>query len=280
MKRKNARFRRKWILPVISILIAVILLMAFWNRNQNLTEQLEALQGGSRQADAAETAFFRAQLEDLVPPGLTEAELSEKTLQYMNDVNAAFFLGSRLGICSPFTLADFSAELDAENVRRARMAETGEVFFGPDRFDLRSYFNYRYSTLMSSLSNWLIENRDADLTDRAREFYKEQKDSFRELVRVDYELTDEQGTEEYSVQPEDFRLLERQDSELLEALSRSGIGERCALSDGRSVRKIHEEYEQLSFEQNEEYVLQAYLMSGGLQSLIRAIASGNPVTLP
>ena len=76
-----------------------------------------------------------------------------------------------------------------------------------------------------------------------------------------------------------FRLLERMDSELLEFLSSSQEHQKGTLSDGRVVVKIHEERKLLDFRENEEYVVQAYLLNGGLQKLIRTIAVGNPVMI-
>ena len=239
---------------------------------QPLLPQLEALTGGERTASTEEQAFFSEILSDVLPPDQAEQELAP----YLNEVNAAFFLGSRLGLCEPFTLDSFREEMEQENRNRAEMARKGEVYFGPDQFELRTYFNYRYSALVSGLNNWLIANRDEDLTSRGRDFYEQNRENFRQLIRVDYEV----DAVPASVRREDFRLLERQDPELLDFLSWNSAGQHGILRDGRKVVITNEQYETIPFEENQEYVIQGWLLEEGIRELLKTIAVGNPVTLP
>ena len=241
----------------------------------DLMTQLSQIEQGGQTASTEEIAFFQEYLSVQLTPGREQ----EETLDFVNQVHAAFLLGSKLNLCDPFTLESFQKEMEAENQLRAQMDATGEVYFGPQSFDLKGYFGYRYSNLMASLLTWITEHRDAALVEASHLFYERAEEGFQEVIWVEYDLTENGQTTHHTLKREDFRAVSQTEGELMDALDFGEDGVPVTLSDGRVVTRTHMELQLLPFEQNEAYIVQAYLLHERLDQLIREISIRNPVTL-
>ena len=264
----------RWLLAAAVVLV----LLAggfFWLRKETaraafpLLEELSALQA-DRTVSAEEQAFFAELLrKDGQDP------TAEAVQQYAAEINATFYLGSRMDLCEPFTYETLRYRTEAENNDRAMKKLTGQLYYGPDAFSEVGYFEYRYSRLHSDMITWLADRRDDAMTQAARDFYDTHQEQFTGVKSVTYQITEDGVTKTKTMDNTLFRTMGQSDPALMDCLERSEIGEKTELTDGtgRVVEKLEMETELLPFAEQERYVVEIWLAQEVLDALIGAVAA-------
>ena len=236
-----------------------------------LLRQLATL-SADRSISAEEYDFFAKLVEK---QGLDTDEKSVK--RYIAAVNAEFYLGSQMKVCEPFDYAVFQYRTQSENQDRAMKKVTGQLYYGPDSFTEESYFEYLHSRLRSDMLTWLVEHRDHDMIEGARNFFKSNEKRFAAIKKVTYELTQNGVTEEKVMEDTMFKTMGQSDPTLMDALEKCEIGEERTLQDGtgRSIKKLDVVTEITPFEEQEQYVVELWLNHEVLDKLIDAVAENS-----
>lgn len=259
---------------VVTIIFAVVaagLFMAHQTTRGDSFHMLKELStlSAEREISAEEYEFF-AKLARKQGRGEDEADVKA----YIGEINAEFYLGSRMEVCEPFDYAVFQYRTQAENTDRAMKKVNGQVYYGPDSFTEESYFEYIYSRLRSDILTWLVDNRDRDMERAAHRFYEAHKDQFTGIKTVTYEVTEDGVTEKKVMENTEFRTMGQSDPTLMDFLESAQVGDEKLLPDGtgRTVRKLDITTDLMPFQGQERYVVELWLVEDVLDELIHTIA--------
>lgn len=273
-KKKTEKYRKN--LRRLSVLILGICFMgiaACGKSHENAQE------GEKRKADPEEIAFFQEQVERNVSD-LSEEELEKATLQYMNEVNAVYWMGSELGICDPFDFSQLQKEWKEENQERESKEQSGEVYYGPDSLSLDVYFPYKYSALQSDIVREILDHRDEELVEDARKFYEENPEAFTKVTAVTYQSTVEGETTEYTITSDQFRAFGQSNPQLMDFLAMAEDGDEITINSGATehlVKKLGVTTEKVAFEENERTVVEMFLSHERFAEWIQQIAEKHGV---
>lgn len=279
-KKKNYKM---WLaVPVILIIVLAgfILLRTTETKKDISLSELKEEQGYIRKADREEYEFFKKLIERNLPEELPEEELDALIREKMNRSNAEFMLANQMGVCDPYTFEGFQKDMEHENEQRKLKKEKGEVFYGPVKFDLITYYNYISTNQKLDMVSLIVQNADTEVMDGARAYFEENSEKYLSVENINYLLTENGETKELSLKREEMSTLEKTDSILFEFLYYGEAEDTMKYSYNeiqRTVQIISVEYEELSFENNIERVVRDYVTNVYLENLIQRIEKNWPV---
>ena len=283
-KKKKKNYKMWLAVPVILLVVlAGIILLKTVNRKKDISlSQLQNEQGYIRKAGIEEYEFFKKLVERNLAEELSEEELDALVREKINRSNAEFMLANQMGLCEPYSFEKLQKDMEDENEQRKLKKEKGQVFYGPVKFDLITYYNYISTNQKLDMVSFITQNADTEVMDGARAYFEDNSEKYQAIENIRYLLTEDGKTEELSLKREDMSTLEKTDSILFEFLYYGEKDDTMKYSYGenqRTVQIISVEYEELSFENNIERVVRDYVTNVYLEDLIQRIEENWPVEL-
>lgn len=283
MKIQNKKSNKIWImLPVLLAiaLIGIILFKSSAQQEESLLEQMKDKQGYIRTVGLEEYEFFKKLVDRDLPEDVTEEELDARTREKVNRANAEFMLASWMDLYKPYSFESFQRDMENENSQRKIKKENNEVFYGPEKFDLITYYSYVSANLKLDMVSYITENADATVLDGAKAYFEEHADNYLTIKKICYLLTEDGNTQEMVLEREELSSLEKTDSTLFEFLyygKENDTMEYFYNEKQRTVQFLSVEYEELSLKNNIERVVRDYITNVYLEDWILKIEEENPV---
>ena len=286
MKKQTGKKKKNYKMWLVVSVILIIVLAGFTLLRTTETKkdislsELKEEQGYIRKADREEYEFFKKLIERNLPEELPEEELDALIREKMNRSNAEFMLANQMGVCDPYTFEGLQKDMEHENEQRKLKKEKGEVFYGPVKFDLITYYNYISTNQKLDMVSLIVQNADTEVMDGARAYFEENSEKYLSVENINYLLTENGETKELSLKREEMSTLEKTDSILFEFLYYGEAEDTMKYSYNeiqRTVQIISVEYEELSFENNIERVVRDYVTNVYLENLIQRIEKNWPV---
>lgn len=243
-------------------------------------DKLKAQQGYIRTVGTEEYEFFKKLVYRDSREELTEEELDTATKEKVNRVNAEFMLANQMGLCDPYSFESFQRDMENENTQRKLKKEKDEVFYGPEEFDLITYYNYVSGNLKLDMVSYITEHADSMIVNESEAYFEEHKENYKTINAIRYFLTENGEQEELVLERDEMSTLEKTDSELFEFLYNGEAGDTLEYvhdESERMVQIISTEYEELSFNNNMERVMRDYITNVYLEDWIQQIEEENPV---
>ena len=172
----------------------------------------------TRGMEPEEYDFYYDLVRRDLPADTGEAELAEKTREKAARAIAEFSLGQKLGLCQPYSFESLQRSMEKENEQRKLKKENGEVVYGPQKFELNTYFNYVVTNLKLDVVDAIEKGADDALKQKAKTYFEENRAEYQEISNIRYTITEGGKTEEKNLPREEMRTLERTDDQLFEFL--------------------------------------------------------------
>ncbi len=304
MKRADIKQKQghlsKWIIVAgffVAVAVCVSVLCAFSAANhdvqaapsQNLVRGLERKSGLIRTVGQDEFQFYQniSERDDTTRINSTNIEndqQSERNIQntkdFINRVNAEFYIANQLGLCEPYSFKSFQRGMEKENNLRKIKKERGEVFYGPEQFNLTSYYTYVSSNLKLKTADKIIQSADSKMVDEAKQYFAKNKAKYDSISNIRYELSENGTVTTKELKQSDFITLKTTDGELFDFLYRGKNGEEkeYSLNDRmRKVKILSKSMDQSTFENSESTVMRDYVTLVYYDWLVDTVAKNNPV---
>lgn len=249
-------------------------------KEDSLLETISSYQGYVRVVSQEEYDFYRYFVERDAGSKLSQEELDEKMNAYINQVNATFYLGNKLGLYEPYSFNLLQIRMEQENDNRKIKLEQGEAVYGLEQFDLNTYFQYELSNLEVDIQSYILEHCDTQILRQAEEYYDSNKENYVVRDMVEYQVTIGDETESVVADRTQLKLLGSADSGLADFLENADLNEtyedvrngkqRCIVVTGI-------EYQEINFKDNEMSAIENYIEAKLYPSLIDEVAKNNPV---
>lgn len=265
-------------------LLLVLACFAVWQwspkESTNVLKELQNKTGYIRTVGKEEYEFFEKLVKRDATEELSDKELEESTKAKINRVNAEFMLANQMGLCSPYSFESFLRDMENENSLRKLKKEKNEVFYGPESFNLITYYNYVSGNLKMDMVNFITENADKDVLNGAEQYFEDNKENYRTIEAISYVLTEDGNTNEKVLKREDMSSLEKTDAALFEFLYYGKENDTLQYVYNEILRDVKITlitYEELNFKNNKERVMRDYITNIYLEDLIRKTEEKNPV---
>lgn len=281
---QNGSGLKKWLVGIF-VLIAMVefaVLLLLPEEENPVLKELHAKNGYIRTVEREEYEFFRKIVYRDALEELTESELEAKTKEKINRANAEFLLGNQMGLCGPYSFESFQIDMENENIQRKLKKENNEVFYGPEEFDLSTYYAYVSSNLKMDMVSFITDHADEKMIKDAKAYFEEHKENYRMIKSVEYFLSENGGTELKTILYEEFSTLEKTDSQLFDFLYSGKAGDELEYVYQEQQRKIEIEsvkYEKLTYKNNAERVMRDYITNVYLESWLQEIEENYPVEI-
>lgn len=288
MKRKNIKKQGDknnliWILGIVFVVITAFVFFLFYEtqpKEQGVLEELKNETGYIRTIEEEEYEFFKTLVIRDLSEELSDEEIEEKTKQKINRVNAEFLLANQMGLYKPYSFESLQRDMENENSQRKIKKEKNEVFYGPEEFDLISYFNYVSGNLKLDMVQYITENADREVNDGAKAYFKDNKETYRTIEQIVYLLSEEGNVQEKTLLQQDMSSMEKTDSDLFEFLYYGKEGDKFSYSYNNVLREVEIksiEYETLNYSNYAERVMRDYITNVYLEDLIQNVEEKNLV---
>ncbi len=277
---------------VAAILVCFLVFCAFSNASRtvqkaqtnNPVRKLEQTTGFIRTVGQSEFNFYQQIAERNTVSASLSSQMDDNKLQktkdYINRVNAAFYIANQLGLCEPYSFASFQREMEKENNLREVKKERGEVFYGPEQFNLVSYYDYQSSNLKLKVVDQIVRLADAGMADEAKQYFEKNKSKYDTIQEIRYEQNENGTVTEQNLKQSDFLTLKTTDGELFDFLIGGKPGETKEYSlngQTRSVTIRSKDMEQATFENVQGDVMRDYVTLVYYDRLVSLVAKNNPV---
>ncbi len=273
---------------VVAVLFAAAAVFALITRGDeeadtvpdDIITQISGYKGYTRVVSREEFDFFKALVARDLENGADDETVEDATREYINTVNAEFYLGSKLGLCEVYDFSAMQYRMETENADRQAKSESGEVFYGPQSFTLTTYFQYIYSNLQSDLLNYLVSNATEDMLRGARDYYDATPSLHQSLQSITYKITENGASETVNITADEYRTLQNSDETLADFISEADEGDTMTYEYSgvtREVELVSVEYAEATFEDNAAVILRYYISENVLDGLIETVAENNPV---
>ena len=285
MKKKEKNI---WIL-IWGVVIVVICIGMFWvfkNSNSSaeytgVWEQINGYRGYVREISEEEYEFYEYFVRRDVARETDEEEIETRVKEYAAQVNAAFYLGSQLGLCEPYSFEELKLHMERENTSRQEKLAAGEVIYGLKEFSLQTYFQYTLDCLQVDLMGYLEEHADDEIREMARQYYEEHQEEFQYRVKVIYEQTIGAETETLTADADMLNHLGKAEPALGDFLGLAGIGDVY-----RDVYEAQERticlkeiiYNKEGYRDNADMALYQFVRNELYDLIITIVAENNPIT--
>lgn len=249
-------------------------------KETSLLETLEGYKGYIRQVAQEEYNFYTELVKRDLTQDLSEEDLEAQVKEYINTVNATFYLGNQLGLCESYSFHGLQIQMQHENDSRKIKKEKGEPIYGLEQFDLTSYFQYVMSNLEVDLVDYLVKHADNTLIAQAKAYFEANAEAYREVASITYNVTENGKTTLHTVSQEEVRTLQNQDGELFDFLEEAEQGDLFTYEVAGSERRVGVvsiEYRDTVFEESKSAILRDFIQGQVYENLIATVAKNNPV---
>lgn len=286
MKNQSNKRNLIWILGIVFVIIIAFIFFHFSEiqkqerENHEVLEELKNETGYIRTIEEEEYEFFETLVIRDLSDNLSDKEMEEKTKEKINRVNAEFLLANQMGLCKPYSFESFQRDMENENSQRKIKKEKNEVFYGPEEFDLISYYNYISGNLKLGMVEYITKNADREVNNGAQAYFEENKEKYRTIEQVEYLLCEEGNVQEKTLLRQDMSSMEKTDSDLFEFLYYGAEGDKFSYSRNEVFREVEIksiQYETLNYGNYAERVMRDYITNIYLEDLIQNIEEKNLV---
>lgn len=201
-------------------------------------------------------------------------------IDYASRVYAQFLIGNKLGLCSPYSLSSLKAEMEQENNLRKARKENGEAIYGPEQYDLDSYFQYRLAEVKEQTIQELSRNPDSKLVEESRAYWNAHQEDFALIEEICYELTANGKTEQKVLTREEMSTLSKTDPQLLDLLYEGEDGQEFEYQFGDELRTgkiLSIKKHTVDYEEDRQTVVESYVANVAYPELVKKMADSNPV---
>ena len=170
--------------------------------------------------------------------------------------------------------------MEKENKSRKIKKQNQEVFYGPEQFDLVTYYTYITGNLKLDLVSFITANADETVIKGSKAYFKANKENYRSVEQVKYLQTEDGVTVEKTLLYEDMSTLEKTDSQLFEFLYNGKPSDQMEyryMEKDRTIKIISVEYEKLNYQNNVERVVRDYITNVYLEEWLQEIEEKCPV---
>lgn len=271
------------ILGITFALASTIVLVGFYHisgegSQPGTTEQILSYTGYSRVIEQEEFDFFHqlARRESAENGTL----LNPKTEELIETASAQFYLGNKLGLCGPYSFAQLQEQMKQENAKRRLDKEKGNAIYGPEQFDIFSYYQYVSSNLELKIIDYLASQADENLERQAKSYFEENLELYERPEQIRYTLTEHGKTDEHMIDGYQLNSLSNADSKLADILRTGEAGQEFSYSFGEILRHgkiLNIRKSRTDFEENKTAIIGDYLKSGYYHELLLEIGDHNPV---
>ncbi|MGN0335364.1 MAG: hypothetical protein ACI4DV_06855 [Lachnospiraceae bacterium] len=286
MEREEGRTKRRgklrWLAGMILTVLSVFFIL--WipgaEEESSLLKDLRDTKGYIRTVGADEYHFFEKLVKRDSTGELSEQELERQTRDKINRVNAEFLLANQMGLCSPYSFESFQREMENENTLRKLKKEKKEVFYGPEEFDLITYYDYISGNLKLDMVSFVAGHADSEVKEGAENYFKDHAENYRSVKSIRYLLTEGGISEEKILLYEDMSSLEKTDSVLFDILRSGKEGDTYSYTFEDNIRDIsilEITYEEATLKNNMERVMRDYITNVYLEDLILITMEKSPV---
>ena len=247
-----------------------------------LVTQIEEYKGYTRVVSKEEQDFYSYFVKRDLGTMEDEAELKVLLEDYINEANAVFYLGNQLGLYEPYSFELLKLRMEQENRSRKLKKEQGEAVYGIEQFTLEAYYQYERENLETDLVAYLEANIDKELIKKAKHYYEDHKELFKDREGVVYEITQDGVTKEAEADNSQLKFLGDADPLLADFLETAECEEVYTDGEGAAKRTVvlkEIRYTKEDFEQNKERVLTYYIRNVLKEEIIDLVAENNPVEL-
>lgn len=274
----------------MTVLLAAVLLCILLPQQQpepeetagqahTLSEILNAT-GYSRTVGGEEfTFFYEIVRRDSVNRNNGDA-LREETKLFIQEQNALFLAAQLAGLCGPYSFEGLQRDMEQENAKRTEMKAAGERFYGLERFDLNSYYDYTASNLRLSLLEYLAGQATEEMKAGARRYYEEHLANYQTIGTAVYQREQDGSVETVSLSFAEMRTLMNVNEELFQFLLAAQPGDQLSQSgpDG-TVLITFQSLEMLtaSFEDAYNTVMKDYIANERYGDILSTVSKNNPV---
>lgn len=248
---------------------------------ESIIDIVKEYKGYEREILQEEYDFYSYFVERDVSENLSQQELEEKVKAYANEVNAVFYLANKWNLCEPYSYEVLKMRKDQENEIRKMKKEKGEAVYGLEQFSLEQFFQYRLDTAEADLRSCLEEQADAWVVEQAKQYYEENKESFRFREEIEYEVKTKDKTEVLTADRTVLNLLANSDGALADFLESGEENQRYEDISNQGQREVVIKkiiYNEVGFEENMETAVMVYINQKLYQELISMVAENNPVS--
>lgn len=246
----------------------------------SLLAQIESYSGYTRSVSQEEYDFYQYFVEREQFGVEDEEELDRLVKEYVNEVNAVFYLGNKLNLCEPYSFSLMKLRMEQENRNRELKKEKEEVIYGLEQFTLETYYQYTRENLENDIYAYFEAHLDADLMEQAEEYYNNNKESFESIESITYDLITEEGTETLTADKDTLDFMGNSDMGLADFLITGEVGDvftdTLSLSERKAVIK-EIKYSENTFEANKDSAVYFYVREELYPSCIEGMAQRNPV---
>ena len=272
-------------------LFLIIIMLLCWNisgcssfskeNKPEIVRQAEELKGYTRYVGQEEYELCYELVSRDLDDNISEDEKKEKVEEYINRVNAIYYLANTLGLCEPYSFDVIKLRMDQENALRKVKKENGEPVYGLESFTLNTYFQYMLDTVEADLKTYLESCVDNEVIARAREYYEENKESFRYREEVVY--TSEVGGKEEKLTADSqmINFMGDADPALADFLMAGDVGQVYEDISGEGSRKVvilEIKESEDGFRDNYDAAILSYIYGHLYSELIDTVAENNPVS--
>lgn len=277
--------KRRTIKILVSVFMMITILFitmacGFSEQSSGVLDIIGSYRGYTRVISKEEYDFYKYFVERDLPEPVSDEALDELVKAYAGKVNAAFYLGNKLGLCEAYSFEALQLRMEQENAARQVKLQQGEAVYGLEQFNLQTYFQYTMDNLETSLHQYLEENADQEILKQAEKYYEENEEIFRSRESVTYNMSVNGATETVTADGEQLSMLGKSDPGLADFLTAAEIGEIYSDLQNYQERQIVLKdivYSEEGFENNKELVLYRYVRYKLYESIIEQVAENNPV---
>lgn len=268
------------------VLFAILFFVGFLIKNVIHKEeipmavsQIKDYKGYTRIVSREEYQFYKSFVEKENPEEKDLQYLDKKTREYANYVNAEFYLGSKLGLCAPYSFEHLKLQMEQENNSRKVKIANGEKVYGLEEFTLQTYFQYQLDQLEIAICNYLQQNTDEAMIKAAKEYYEEDENKVNIRSEVVYEMAQDGEKETITANREQLNFLGKSDMGLADFLETGNVNdvyhdERDSKEREVIIKAIKNETS--GFEENKDAVIYSYIRTELYPEMIQTVAENNP----
>ena len=268
------------------VLLAMLFLIGFLIKDvvgkekiPKVVSQIKDYKGYTRIISQEEFQFYKSFVEKQNPKEKNQQYLDKKTREYANYVNAEFYLGSKLGLCAPYSFEHLKLQMEQENDSRKVKIANDEKVYGLEEFTLQTFFQYQLDNLEIGICNYLQQNTDKAMIKAAKKYYEEDENKVNIRSEVVYEVTQDGEKETIKVDREQLNFLGKSDIGLADFLETGNINDLYRDEKDSQEREViikEIKNETSGFEENQDAVIYSYISTELYPEMIQTLAENNP----
>ncbi|RGD02288.1 hypothetical protein DW685_10645 [Lachnospiraceae bacterium AM25-40] len=243
-----------------------------------VVSQIKDYKGYTRIVSREEYQFYQSFVEKENPKKKDRQYLDKKTREYANYVNAEFYVGSKLGLCDPYSFEHLKLQMEQENDSRKVKIANGEKVYGLEEFTLQTFFQYQRDELELGICNYLQQNVDKAMIKAAKKYYEEGGNKVKIRSEVVYEVTQNSVTKTITADREQLNFLGKSDMGLADFLETGNINDLYHDEKDNQEREViikDVKYEVSGFEENQDAVIYSYIRTELYPEMIQTVAENN-----